>query len=68
MFNSIVLNSVVYDSVVFDSVLFDCVVFRCAAMEELDGDEVRVSFKGRLAERDIVQVNTRRLFTITYLV
>ncbi|KAG7253185.1 hypothetical protein CRUP_035812, partial [Coryphaenoides rupestris] len=25
------------------------------AMEELDGDEVRVSFKGRLAERDIVQ-------------
>ena len=27
-------------------------------MEELDGDEVRVSFKGRLAERDIVQVNT----------
>ena len=33
-------------------------------MEELDGDEVRVSFKGRLAERDIVQVNTRRLFTI----
>ncbi|XP_056897542.1 copine-9-like [Takifugu flavidus] len=25
------------------------------AMEELDGDEVRVSFQGRLAERDIVQ-------------
>ena len=27
-----------------------------AAMEELDGDEVRVSSRGRLAERDIVQV------------
>lgn len=26
------------------------------AMEELDGDEVRVSSRGRLAERDIVQV------------
>ena len=25
-------------------------------MEELDGDEVRVSSKGRFAERDIVQV------------
>lgn len=27
-----------------------------AAMEELDGDEVRVSSRGRFAERDIVQV------------
>ncbi|XP_074506930.1 copine-9-like [Sebastes fasciatus] len=27
----------------------------CAAMEELDGDEVRVSSRGRFAERDIVQ-------------
>ena len=27
-----------------------------AAMEELDGDEVRVSSRGRSAERDIVQV------------
>lgn len=26
------------------------------AMEELDGDEVRVSSRGRYAERDIVQV------------
>lgn len=26
------------------------------AMEELDGDEVRVSSRGRFAERDIVQV------------
>lgn len=26
-------------------------------MEILDGDEVRVSSKGRVAERDIVQVN-----------
>lgn len=25
-------------------------------MEELDGDEVRVSSRGRVAERDIVQV------------
>lgn len=28
------------------------------AMEELDGDEVRVSSRGRIAERDIVQVRT----------
>lgn len=27
-----------------------------AAMEELDGDEVRVSSRGRFADRDIVQV------------
>lgn len=27
------------------------------AMEELDGDEVRLSFQGKVAERDIVQVN-----------
>lgn len=27
------------------------------AMEELDGDDVRVSFRGRYAERDIVQVD-----------
>lgn len=26
------------------------------AMEELDGDDVRVSSRGRFAERDIVQV------------
>lgn len=26
-------------------------------MEELDGDEVRVSSRGRVAERDIVQVH-----------
>lgn len=26
------------------------------AMEELDGDNVRVSSRGRVAERDIVQV------------
>lgn len=30
--------------------------FSPAAMEELDGDEVRVSSRGRFAERDIVQV------------
>ena len=29
------------------------------AMEELDGDEVRVSSRGRFAERDIVQVRAR---------
>lgn len=28
-----------------------------AAMEELDGDDVRVSSRGRYAERDIVQVD-----------
>ena len=27
------------------------------AMEELDGDTVRLSSRGRYAERDIVQVN-----------
>lgn len=27
------------------------------AMEELDGDDVRVSSRGRYAERDIVQVD-----------
>ena len=32
------------------------------AMEELDGDEVRVSSRGRLAERDIVQVLVMFLF------
>lgn len=31
------------------------------AMEELDGDEVRVSFKGEAAERDIVQVRLENL-------
>lgn len=28
------------------------------AMVELDGDDIRVSSRGKLAERDIVQVNT----------
>lgn len=46
-------------------VISDCVsvclsLLSLSAMEELDGDEVRVSSRGRLAERDIVQV----LFTI----
>lgn len=31
-----------------------------AAMEELDGDDVRVSYRGRYAERDIVQVDLTR--------
>ncbi|KAG7239851.1 hypothetical protein INR49_030564 [Caranx melampygus] len=35
------------------------------AMEELDGDEVRVSSRGRLAERDIVQVLIKILFNFT---
>lgn len=34
------------------------------AMEELDGDEVRVSSRGRLAERDIVQVLPVILFNV----
>jgi len=29
----------------------------CAAMKVLDGDDVRLSAKGRYAERDIVQVS-----------
>lgn len=35
-------------------VLFHPILF--AAMEELDGDTVRLSSRGRYAERDIVQV------------
>lgn len=38
-----------------------------SAMEELDGDEVRVSSRGRLAERDIVQVHCIR-YIHSYLV
>lgn len=37
------------------------------AMEELDGDEVRVSSRGRLAERDIVQVLIIILFNFRRL-
>lgn len=33
-----------------------CLYFIFKAMEELDGDDVRLSFNGRKAERDIVQV------------
>jgi len=33
-----------------------CPLVFSAAMEELDGDDVRVSSRGRYAERDIVQV------------
>lgn len=36
-----------------------------AAMEELDGDEVRVSSRGRFAERDIVQVTDESEFFIS---
>ena len=32
------------------------VLCMCAAMKVLDGDDVRLSSKGRYAERDIVQV------------
>lgn len=38
-----------------------------SAMEELDGDEVRVSSRGRFAERDIVQVHCIR-YIHSYLV
>lgn len=38
-----------------------------AAMVELDGDEVRISSRGKFAERDIVQVISA-LFTVTSLV
>ena len=30
----------------------------CVAMKTLDGDDVRLSAKGRYAERDIVQVDS----------
>lgn len=33
-------------------------LFLITAMEELDGDTVRLSSRGRTAERDIVQVRT----------
>lgn len=36
-------------------------------MVELDGDEVRVSSRGRYAERDIVQVCFRSSLLISYL-
>lgn len=36
--------------------LYTLLVSPYLAMEELDGDEVRVSSRGRAAERDIVQV------------
>lgn len=36
-----------------------------AAMVELDGDEVRISSRGRYAERDIVQVRRLSVFTLT---
>ena len=43
------------------SVLFEMasinLLFSFAAMEELDGDDVRVSYNGREASRDIVQVS-----------
>lgn len=35
-----------------------------AAMVELDGDEVRISSRGRYAERDIVQVRCLSVFTL----
>ena len=36
----------------------ECFMCVCAAMKVLDGDDVRLSAKGRFAERDIVQVDT----------
>ena len=42
-------------------IYFNFLFFRLIAMEELDGDTVRLSSRGRYAERDIVQV---RYFTI----
>lgn len=36
---------------------FSPVFFSSSAMVELDGDEVRISSRGRYAERDIVQVH-----------
>lgn len=38
-----------------------------AAMVELDGDEVRISSRGRYAERDIVQVRCLSVFTLKAL-
>jgi len=32
----------------------------CTAMKVLDGDDVRLSAKGRYAERDIVQVRYKK--------
>lgn len=38
-----------------------------SAMIELDGDEIRISSRGRYAERDIVQVKVHVLFFETFL-
>lgn len=38
--------------------LFDC--FSLSAMVELDGDDIRISSRGKLAERDIVQVTLNK--------
>lgn len=42
------------------------ILFYFQAMVELDGDDVRVSSRGKYAERDIVQV--RNLMKIIYFV
>ena len=42
-------------------IYFNFLFLHLIAMEELDGDTVRLSSRGRYAERDIVQV---RYFTI----
>lgn len=44
-----------------------CVLIKplvCVAMVELDGDDIRISSRGKLAERDIVQVTLFLLFQL----
>jgi len=38
-----------------------------AAMVELDGDDIRISSRGKLAERDIVQVRHAAAIILMYL-
>lgn len=40
-------------------------VFRHVAMVELDGDDIRISSRGKMAERDIVQVSLMLFVTFS---
>ena len=42
-------------------------VFLSAAMVELDGDDIRISSRGKLAERDIVQVRYAAVIIAIYI-
>lgn len=66
MGNTVILNIIRFSPFSPENPLFNTGLSSSflPAMEELDGDEVRVSSRGRLAERDIVQVLFRILFNL----